>query len=142
MTLVLVLALGLAVVVLVGLLGIGGGVVLVPAMVYLLHYDQHLAQGTSLFILLPPIGLGALRGYWKNGQVDLRAGIISAVGFLLGGYLGGRVAVPMSSKYLQGVFGCFLMLSAVLLWAKTRQRPAAGEVKREEAKQSYARDAG
>jgi uncharacterized membrane protein YfcA len=137
-----VLALGLAVGVLVGLLGIGGGVVLVPAMVYLLHYDQHLAQGTSLFILLPPIGLGALRGYWKSGQVDLRAGIISAVGFLLGGYIGGRVAVPMSSKYLQAVFGCFLMLSAVLLWAKTRRRPAAGEAKREEAKQSYARDAG
>ena len=56
MTLI-ILTLGLAVGILVGLLGIGGGVVLVPAMVYLLHYDQHLAQGTSLFILLPPIGL-------------------------------------------------------------------------------------
>ena len=87
MTLV-VLVLGLVVGVLVGLLGIGGGVVLVPAMVYLLHYDQHLAQGTSLFILLPPIGLGALLQYWKNEQVDLRAGVYCAVGFLLGGYGG------------------------------------------------------
>ena len=137
-----VLLLGLAVGVLVGLLGIGGGVVLVPAMVYLLHYDQHLAQGTSLFILLPPIGLGALRGYWKNGQVDLRAGIICAVGFLLGGYLGGRWAVPMPSKYLQAIFGGFLMLSAVLLWTKTRRRLASSETKREEVKQSYGRDAG
>src|ERR1700739_3662592 len=59
----IILLLGLAVGVLVGLLGIGGGVVLVPALVYLLGYDQHLAQGTSLFILLPPIGLGALREY-------------------------------------------------------------------------------
>src|SRR5271165_372849 len=90
-----VLALGLLVGVLVGLLGIGGGVVLVPAMVYLLHYDQHLAQGTSLFILLPPLGLGALLQYWKNKQVDLRAGIYCTVGF-------------------------FLILSAVLLWRKTR----------------------
>lgn len=119
MLILTILALGLFVGILVGLLGIGGGVVLVPAMVYLLHYDQHLAQGTSLFILLPPIGLGALRGYWKNGQVDLRAGIDCAIGFLLGGYVGGRIAVPMSSRNLQGVFGFFLMLSAVLLWRKT-----------------------
>src|SRR5271165_6919319 len=103
MTILTVLALGLFVGVLVGLLGIGGGVVLVPAMVYLLHYDQHLAQGTSLFILLPPIGLGALRTYWENGQVDLRAGIICAVGFLLGGYIGGLIAVPMPSQHLRGI---------------------------------------
>ena len=75
MTILIVLCLGLLVGVMVGLLGIGGGVLLVPALVCLLHYDQHLAQGASLFILLPPIGLGALRRYWKNGQVDLRAGI-------------------------------------------------------------------
>lgn len=123
---IVVLVLGLAVGVLVGLLGIGGGVVLVPAMVYLLQYDQHLAQGTSLFILLPPIGLGALREYWKNGQVDLRAGILCAAGFLVGGYGGGLLAVPMPSKWLQAVFGFFLMLSALLLWRKTRPSSGAG----------------
>jgi len=124
----MILVLGLVVGVLVGLLGIGGGVVLVPAMVYLLHFDQHLAQGTSLFILLPPTGLGALLEYWKNKQVDLRAGIYCALGFLLGGYVGGRIAVPMPSRDLQGTFGFFLMLSAVLLWRKTRATPTpAGE---------------
>jgi len=120
MQIFIVLALGLLVGVLVGLLGIGGGVVLVPAMVYLLRYDQHLAQGTSLFILLPPIGLGALREYWRNGQVDLRAGIYCAIGFLLGGYAGGLVAVPLPSRDLRGIFGFFLILSAFLLWRKTR----------------------
>lgn len=126
----LILLLGLTVGVMVGLLGIGGGVVLVPAMVYLLHYDQHMAQGTSLLILLPPIGLGALRQYWKNGNVDLRAGIYCAVGFLLGGYVGGKIAVPMRSAILQATFGFFLMLSAVLLWNKTnpRSNPAAAGV--------------
>src|SRR5260370_795311 len=89
---------------------------LVPALVYLLHYDQHLAQGTSLLILLPPIGLGAVREYWKNGQVDLRAGIYSALGFLIGGYGGGKIAVPMPSNVLRMIFGCFPMMSAVLLW--------------------------
>jgi len=125
----LILLMGFTVGVMVGLLGIGGGVVLVPAMVYLLHYDQHLAQGTSLFILLPPIGLGALSEYWKKGQVDLRAGICCAIGFLLGGYGGGWIAVPLPAQDLQAIFGFFLMLSAVLLWRKTNpakpQTPAA-----------------
>jgi uncharacterized membrane protein YfcA len=80
--------------------------------------DQHLAQGTSLLILLPPLGLGALREYWKQGQVDLRAGILCALGILVGGYLGGLIAVPIASRLLQGLFGCFLILAAFLLWRK------------------------
>lgn len=117
----IILLLGLAVGVLVGLLGIGGGVVLVPAMVYLLHMDQHLAQGTSLFILLPPIGLGALREYWKQGQVDLSAGILCAVGILFGAYAGSLIALPLPSRHLKGAFGCFLMLAAFLLWRKAQR---------------------
>jgi uncharacterized protein len=125
-----ILALGFGVGVLVGLLGIGGGVVLVPAMVYLLGMDQHLAQGTSLLILLPPVGLAALREYWKAGQVDLRAGILCAGGMLAGGYAGGLIAVPLSSLELRGWFGCFLMLGALLLARGSREeaeRPSAGQ---------------
>jgi len=143
MTFILTIAsLGLLVGILVGLLGIGGGVVLVPAMVYLLHFDQHMAQGTSLFILLPPIGLGALRGYWKHREVDLRAGMICAIGFTLGGYGGGRIAVPMPSGTLQAVFGFFLLLSAFLLWRKTRQAAVTGSIVRHEAHEGYLRDVG
>jgi len=116
----MILLLGLGVGVLVGLLGIGGGVVLVPSMVYLLHMDQHLAQGTSLFILLPPIGLGALREYWKQGHVDLNSGILCALGMLFGAYAGSLIALPMPSRNLRGFFGCFLMLAGFLLWRKTR----------------------
>lgn len=117
MTLI-ILFLGLAVGVLVGLLGIGGGVVLVPALAYLLHMDRHVAQGTSLLILLPPTGVGALREYWRAGQVDLRAGILCALGILVGGFLGGLIAVPLASRHLQWLFGCFLILAAFLLWRK------------------------
>jgi uncharacterized membrane protein YfcA len=116
-----ILLLGLGVGVLVGLLGIGGGVVLVPAMVYLFRMDQHMAQGTSLFVLLPPVGLGALIVYWKRGQVDLRAGMLCALGMLIGGYLGSLIAIPLTSRNLKGLFGCFLMLVAFLLWRKTRR---------------------
>jgi len=144
MTLI-VLLLGLGVGVLVGLLGIGGGVVLVPAMVYLLHMDQHLAQGTSLLILLPPIGLGALWEYWKQSRVDLRAGILCALGFLFGGYAGSLIALPMPSRHLKGAFGCFLMVAAFLLWRKTRCEPRATAPAIEEEKvvcEGISRDAG
>jgi uncharacterized membrane protein YfcA len=128
----LVLLLGLGVGVLVGLLGIGGGVVLVPAMVYLLGMDQHLAQGTSLFILLPPIGLGALMEYWKQGQVDLKAGILCALGILLGAYAGSLIALPIPSRNLKGLFGCFLVLAALLLLRKAEleRKPLATEGER------------
>jgi uncharacterized membrane protein YfcA len=120
----IVLLIGLCAGILVGLLGIGGGVVLVPALAHLLHMDQHAAQGTSLFVLLPPIGLGALLEYRKKGAVDIRAGIICAVGMLFGGYLGGLIAVPMPSPQLKAWFGAFLMFTAVLLWGKASKKPS------------------
>lgn len=129
----IVVMLGLVVGVLVGLLGIGGGVVLVPAMVLLLHMDQHLAQGTSLFILLPPIGLGALREYWKRGQVDLRAGILCAAGMLVGAYGGSRIAMPIPSQNLKGLFGVFLMLAAYLLWRKAQLASSSAASRTEES---------
>ena len=122
-----VIALGLAVGVLVGLMGIGGGVVLVPAMVHLLRMNQHLAQGTSLLLQLPPIGIGALYVYWKNGNVDLRAGLVCVVGFLLGGYFGSLVALSIHERNLRGLFGLFLMIAAAMLWRQTR---GAGEAKK------------
>ena len=125
-----VILLGLAVGILVGLMGIGGGIVLVPAMVYLLKLDQHMAQGTSLFLQLPPIGLGALYLYWKKGNVNLKAGLVCAVGFLLGGYLGSLAALKIPKEQLQGLFGVFLMVSAWLLWrqigAQTQEARADG----------------
>lgn len=132
MHILLILMMGLLAGILAGMLGIGGGVILVPSMVYLLHYDQHLAQGTSLFILLLPLGLGGLRQYWKDRSVDVRAGIICATGFLLGGYLGAKIAVPMASDILKACFGGFLIFSAIMLWRKST-RKSKDEVAREKA---------
>ncbi len=123
---IVIILLGLAVGVLVGLMGIGGGIVLVPAFVYLLGMDQHLAQGTSLVILLPPLALGALMLYWKNYQVDLQAGIACALGFLAGGYFGGLLAISLPSRDLKGFFGLFLVFSAAMLWRKTEARGSSG----------------
>lgn len=116
-----IVMLGLGVGVLVGLMGVGGGIVLVPALVYVAGMSQHLAQGTSLFLQLPPIGIGALMTYWKNRQVDLRAGCACAAGFLSGGYFGSYVAVERirSDNDLRGFFGLFLMVAAVMLIRQT-----------------------
>lgn len=114
-----ILLLGLGVGLLVGLMGIGGGVVLVPTLVYLLGMSQHLAQGTSLLLQLPPIGIGALYTYWKNHNVDLPAGLVCAAGFLLGGYFGSRIALAMPSHTLHALFGIFLMFAATMLFRQT-----------------------
>jgi uncharacterized membrane protein YfcA len=121
-----ILLLGLGVGILVGLMGVGGGVVLVPALVYLLHFDQHLAQGTSLLLQLPPIGLGALLLYREKGSVDMHAGLTCAGGFFLGGYFGSFLALGLPSRDLKGMFGLFLMVAAVLLWRQIlTARPAS-----------------
>lgn len=133
-----VILIGLAAGILVGLMGIGGGTIVVPALVYLLGMDQHVAQGTSLFMLLPPLGLGALIVYWKKGKVDLRAGILCAIGFLVGGWLGGHIAVGLSSRALQTLFGVFLMLSAALLWRQARLAQRKIEVNRNRRQETHA----
>lgn len=122
-----ILLLGLAVGLLVGLMGIGGGVVLVPALVFLLGMTQHLAQGTSLFLQLPPIGLAALYTYWKKQNVDVAAGLACAAGFLIGGYFGSKIALAIPSRELHGMFGVFLMLAAAMLFRQSAgaRRPAA-----------------
>jgi hypothetical protein len=125
-----ILVLGLAVGLLVGLMGVGGGVVLVPALVFLLGMTQHMAQGTSLFLQLPPIGLAALYTYWKRQNVDVAAGLVCAAGFLFGGYFGGRIALAIPSRELHGMFGVFLMFAAAMLYRQSsgvRRASASGE---------------
>jgi uncharacterized membrane protein YfcA len=123
----LILLLGLVVGILVGFMGIGGGVVFVPLMVHLLHFDQHTAQGTSLFMQLPPLGLGALLLYRRKGQADLRVGSICAVGFLIGGFFGSKIAIALPSAILTRFFGLFLMAVAVWEWRRGTAANAAPE---------------
>jgi hypothetical protein len=116
----MLLLLGLGVGLAVGLMGVGGGIVLVPALIYLLKMDQHVAQGTSLLLQLPPIGIGGLYFYRKQRHVDLRAGLLCAFGFLCGGYFGSDLALSIPSRDLHALFGMFLMFAAVMLWRQTR----------------------
>ena len=113
------LALGLATGVLSGLIGIGGGIIIIPALVLLFGMSQHLAQGTTLALMVPPIGLLAAWTYYKQGYVDVRVAALVCAGFFLGGLLGAKFAVGLSEKVLQKVFGSMLFLvSMKMLFSK------------------------
>jgi uncharacterized protein len=99
-----------------GLVGIGGGIIMVPAMVLLLGMTQHQAQGTSLAIMIPPIGLLAAMHYYKQGHIDLKVAAVIAVGFIAGGYLGGKLAVDISETMLRKIFALVLVGVAVKMF--------------------------
>jgi len=116
----LLILLGIAAGVASGMVGIGGGVILVPALVFLFGLTQHQAQGTTLALMVPPIGIIAAWTYWRQGYVDLRIAALIAAGFLIGSLLGARFSVGLSNATLQKVFGvCLFLLSLKLIFGKT-----------------------
>lgn len=105
-----------------GLFGIGGGVLIVPGLVYLLGFSQHRATGTSLAVLLPPIGLAAVIEYYRHGNVDLRAAIIVAGAVFVGAGVGAAFAHELSGPYLRLGFGIFIvLLGASLIFGAMRR---------------------
>jgi uncharacterized membrane protein YfcA len=99
---------GLLVGVLSGMVGVGGGIVLVPILVIFFGFSQHMAQGTSTAMLLPPIGILAAWTYYKNGMVDVRAAALLCAGFVLGGLFGAQLAVALPKEVLRRSFGVVL----------------------------------
>ena len=109
----LYLLLGLVAGTLSGLIGIGGGTIIVPALVFLFGFSQHLAQGTTLALLVPPIGILAAWTYYKQGYVDLHIAALICLGFFFGGFLGAKFATGLSSVVLERIFGVALLLIAL-----------------------------
>jgi uncharacterized membrane protein YfcA len=105
---------GLAAGVFSGLVGIGGGILIVPALVFLFSMTQHQAQGTTLALLVPPIGALGAWTYYKQGYVDLRVAALVAAGFFLGSLLGARYSIGLSDTVLARIFGT----SVILIGAK------------------------
>jgi len=106
---VLMLLIGLFSGVVSGMFGIGGGVIIVPALIYLAKFSQHSAIGTSLAILLPPIGFLAVLEYYRHGNVDLKAALIVAIAFIIGGWIGAHFANHISGHLLKLLFGFFVL---------------------------------
>ncbi len=111
----IMLLIGLAAGVCSGFFGIGGGVIIVPALVYLLGFSQHKAIGTSLAILLPPVGIGATIEYYRHGNLDFKAAFVVALGLFLGGWLGAMVSNHIAGLYLRLGFGILVLLLGIYL---------------------------
>ena len=99
-----------------GVVGIGGGVLFVPALIWLLGMDQHKAQGTSLGALLAPVGIFAFMEYYRKGNADLRVGLLLALGFLLGGYFGAVGAQHIPEVWLRRIFAVTLVAVGGRMW--------------------------
>jgi len=105
------------------MVGIGGGLVIVPALVLLYGMDQKLAQGTSLFIIALPVTAAGAFVYYRSGQADWQASLIIAITFLVGGYFGGLLATSMDSNLVRKIFAVFLLLISIKMLFIDKPKP-------------------
>ena len=101
-----------------GLIGTGGAVIMIPALVLLLGYNQHMAQGTALTAMIPPIGLLAAYEYYKEGNVNIPAALFIAGGFFIGGFFGAKIAALIDDNILRKIFGLILLLISIRMIIK------------------------
>jgi uncharacterized membrane protein YfcA len=112
-SILILIAIGLAAGILSGLFGIGGGVIMVPAMIFFLGMTQHSAQGTSIGLMLLPIGILAAYNYHKEGNLNIQYGLIIAAAFVVGGYFGSKISLGLSEDLLKKGFGLLMMVLAL-----------------------------
>ena len=104
---------GLAAGVLSGFLGLGGGAIVIPALVFLFGFTQHQAQGTTLAMMIPPIGLLAAYKYYQSGNVKIAAAALMCIGFFIGGYFGAKFVDKIPELILKRCFGVFILFIAL-----------------------------
>lgn len=109
----LLVLIGLAAGILSGLVGVGGGIIIVPALVFFLGFTQQQAQGTSLGLLLLPVGILAVMNYYNKGQIDVRIVAIMAITFVIGGWLGSKWALALPEKTVRKIFAIILFYAAI-----------------------------
>lgn len=114
-TILTLLVIGLAAGVLSGFLGIGGGIIIVPSLVYFLSMTQHSAQGTSLAMFLMPIGILGAYNYYKSGNMDLKMAVIMALAFVVGSYFGSKVSLQVDEATLKKSFGVLMLIMSLKL---------------------------
>ncbi len=106
--LIILILIGIVTGVMAGMLGIGGAIIMIPALVYILGLSQQTAQGTSLAVMLPPIGIIAAYNYYKAGEVNFKFAFIIAIFFIIGSYFGSKLAVTIPQAALKKIFGVLI----------------------------------
>lgn len=112
-TIIILILIGVASGILGGMVGVGGGIIIVPALVYFLGFSQHTAQGTSLGLIMLPVGIFGVMQYYKQGHVDFKVVGILAVGFLTGSYFGSKLALSLSQESIKKLFAVLMIIIAV-----------------------------
>ncbi len=110
--LLILIAIGIITGIMAGMLGIGGAIIMTPALVFIMGFSQTDAQGTSLAVMLPPIGIIAAYNYYKTGHVNIKFAIILAICFLIGSWFGSKYALTLPQAVLKKIFGVLLLLVA------------------------------
>lgn len=121
--LIILASIGLAAGVFSGMFGIGGGMVMVPALVFFIGVNQYTAQGTSLAVLVIPVAAVAAFNYYKAGHVEPKWALIMAVGFVIGGFLGSKISLGMSEVVMKRLFGILMLGMAIKLIFFTKSTP-------------------
>lgn len=116
-TILILISIGIGAGVLSGFVGVGGGVIIVPVLMYAFSMTQYEAQGTSLFVLLLPVGILAVQNYWRSGNINWQYGLVIAITFVFGGYLGSKLALRISPSIVKLVFGLLMAYVAIRMIA-------------------------
>lgn len=114
-TFIILIIIGLLAGILSGLVGVGGGILMIPLLIIFLGLTQHQAQGTALFAMLPPIGILAAINYYKEGFVKWEYAIVIAFTFIIGGYLGSKLSLSLPPQMVRRIFGVIMLLGAIKL---------------------------
>ena len=109
----LLVVIGIITGIMAGMLGIGGAIIMIPALVFLMGMSQQTAQGTSLAVMLPPVGIIAAYNYYKVGHVNIKYALILAAFFIVGSYFGSKIAIVLPQNVLRKIFGILLLLVAI-----------------------------
>ena len=112
-TVLILVLVGIAAGILGGLVGVGGGIIIVPSLVYFLSFSQKSAQGTSLGLLLLPVGILAVMQYYKQGYVEPKIVLVLAIGFLAGSYFGSRIALSLPQETVKKIFAILLLIIGI-----------------------------
>ena len=112
-TILIIILVGVAAGMLGGLVGVGGGIIIVPALVYFIGFSQKTAQGTSLALIMLPVGIFGVLQYYKSGHVDFRIAGILAIGFLAGSFFGSKIALSLPQETVKKVFAILMIVMAI-----------------------------
>jgi uncharacterized membrane protein YfcA len=113
--LIILIVIGIISGLLAGVFGIGGAIIVIPALIFILGLSQHEAQGTSLAFMIPPVGILAAWNYWKAGHVNWKIALVLSITFVVGAYFGSQLSLNISEKMLRRAFGVLMIVMAVKL---------------------------